>query len=212
MNAMIQIIGGEFGSRRLVEPGPGESSRPYQARIREAVCNLLRGWFEGARVLDLFAGVGTMGLEAVSRGASDVVLVEQSRETFKRMEQNIDSLGCGDRARAVCGDALSPHIAGSAPRPVDLLFVDPPYAFMTDEQRRLRVLEQITRLQPAMAQSAFAVLRSPIGPADADLSITGWNGPEEHHYGAQRWILLYEPADQSQDNSAPTAGRVDIDP
>ena len=208
---MIRIIGGEFGSRRLLEPDRDESSRPYQARIREAVCNLLRGWFEDARVLDLFAGVGTMGLEAVSRGAQEVVLIEKSRETFKRLQQNIESLGCGDRARAVHGDALSPHIAGSAPRPIDLLFVDPPYVLMTDERSRTRVLEQITRLQPIMAHPAFAVLRSPIGPDDADLTISGWNGPEVHHYGAQRWILLYEPVGHDQDNSAPTAGQVDID-
>ncbi len=206
---MIRITGGEYSSRQLIEPGTGETSRPYQARTREAVCNLLRGWFEDAQVLDLFAGVGTMGLEAVSRGATNVVLVEKSRETFARLQQNIERLGCGDRARAVHGDALSPHIAAIAPRPVDLLFVDPPYALMTDENARPLVLQQITSLCAVMAEPAFAVLRSPLGPDEVDLAIDDWNGPEPHHYGSQHWVLLYEPARAAVDKSAPTAQDVD---
>lgn len=209
---MIRIIGGEYRSRRLIEPGPSEASRPYQARVREAVCNLLRGWFTDARVLDLFAGVGTMGLEAVSRGATDAVLVEKSRDTFRKLQANIDALGCGDRARAVCGDALSPHIAAQAPRPVDLLFADPPYGLMTDERSRRRVLMQVAALESVMARPSLAVLRSPIGPPDADLVLPGWNGPEVHRYGSQRWILLYEPHTAHADESSAAVRSVDNGP
>ena len=63
---MIKIIGGEFRSRKLAAPADESVSRPYPQRVREAVVNTLREWFDGARVLDLFAGVGSMGLEAVS--------------------------------------------------------------------------------------------------------------------------------------------------
>lgn len=76
---MLQISGGEYRSRRLTSPPDAEVSRPYARRAREAVFNLLRGWFEDARVLDLFAGVGTMGLEAASRGAAAVVMVERDK-------------------------------------------------------------------------------------------------------------------------------------
>lgn len=208
-NAMLRIIGGEFRSRHLIEPGPGESSRPYLGQMREAVCNILRGWFEDARVLDLFAGVGTMGLETVSRGAAMVVMVEKSRDTFLKLKENIEALGCGDRARAIQADALSPHILAEAPRPVDLLFVDPPYELMEDEKRREKVLRQMANLLPAMAQESFAVLRSPIGPEQVDLTIDGWAGPEPHFYGTEKWILLYEPTAtaakraESKDDSSP---------
>lgn len=191
---MLRIIGGEFRSRHLIEPGPGESSRPYLGQMREAVCNILRGWFDDARVLELFAGVGTMGLECVSRGAASVVMVEKSRDTFRKLKENIEALGCGDRARAVQADALSSHILAEAPRPVDLLFVDPPYELMEDPKRRERVLRQMANLLPAMAEESFAVLRSPVGPEEVDLQIEGWAGPEPHFYGKEKWILLYEPA------------------
>src|SRR5262245_15938357 len=77
--AMLKIIAGEFRSRKLLTPDDGSVSRPYGARVKESIFNLLRGWFEGATVIDLFAGVGTMGLEAVSRGAARVFMVERDR-------------------------------------------------------------------------------------------------------------------------------------
>ena len=73
---MIKIIGGEYRSRILEGPPDASTTRPITARVKEAVFNLLRGWCDDAVVLDLFAGVGAIGLEAVSRGAREVVLVE----------------------------------------------------------------------------------------------------------------------------------------
>ena len=67
---MIKIIGGEYRSRKLLTPENESVSRPYGSRVKESLFNLLRGWFEGATVIDLFAGVGTMGLECASRGAA----------------------------------------------------------------------------------------------------------------------------------------------
>src|SRR5690606_7638589 len=99
-------------------PEGGDVTRPYVDRVKESVFNLLRGWFDEANVLDLFAGVGTMGLEAVSRGAANVLLVEQNRKVFKLLEENIRQLGCGDRAVAMLGDALGSICLLRAPRPV----------------------------------------------------------------------------------------------
>ena len=190
---MLRITGGDYRSRRLSSPPDAEVSRPYAQRAREAVFNMLRGWFEDARVLDLFAGVGTMGLEAVSRGAAAVVMVERDRRIGRLLEENIATLACGDRATAVHADALGAVALARAPEPVDVVFVDPPYAMMRDGGGRERVLGQIARCRQAMAARSFLVLRSPLGPDDADLTVGGFDGPEPHRYGSGMWVLLYQP-------------------
>jgi 16S rRNA (guanine(966)-N(2))-methyltransferase RsmD len=195
---MLKIIAGEFRSRMLLSPEDAGVSRPYASRAKESVFNLLRGWFEeGARVLDLFAGVGTMGLEAVSRGAAQVVMVERNREIFRLLERNIATLGCADRATAVLGDALSPLALDRAPQPVDIVFIDPPYEMLEEPSTRARVLEQIARLREVMADRGFVVLRSPIGSRDADFTVPGFAGPEEHTYGKGMHVMLYAPSNES---------------
>lgn len=190
---MLKIIAGEYRSRHLLSPPDGETSRPYAHRVREAVFNLLRGWWEDARVLDLFAGVGTVGLEAASRGAAEVVTVERDRRIFRLLEENIATLDCGDRVTAVMADALGPGALLRAPTPVDLVFIDPPYLLMREEASRSRVFEQMTRCAAIMADPSFLVLRSPLGPEDIDLAVPGLAGPEPHRYGPGMWVLLYQP-------------------
>jgi 16S rRNA (guanine(966)-N(2))-methyltransferase RsmD len=191
---MPRIIAGEFRSRRLLSPPDDEITRPYPDRVRESVFNTLREWFdEESRVLDLFAGVGSMGLEAVSRGATDVLMVERSRPIYRLLQQNIDALGCGDCAKALLGDALGPVCLARAPRPVDLVFLDPPYAMMREAASRQRVLAQAGRCRDVMAERSFLILRSPIGPTEADLSISGFEGPEDHRYGRGMWVSWYQP-------------------
>lgn len=192
---MIKIIEGEFGSRILDTPEDGSRTRPYTARLRNSVFNQLRGWFEGARVLDLCAGVGTVGLEAVSRGAAKVVMVEQSRDVYKYLRRNIETLGCGDRAQAVCGDAMSESTLAHAPTPVDLIFVDPPFQMIETESSRRRVLRQVARCRSVMGDRGFLVLRSPIGPPDVDFTIPGFEGPEVQRHKREHWIMLYAPGE-----------------
>ncbi len=191
---MLRIIAGEYRSRRLHGPPDEAVSRPYANRAKEAVFNLLRGWFEDASVLDLFAGVGTVGLEAVSRGARSVTMVERDRQMFRLLERNVAELGCGDRVTLVQGDALGPTALLRALTPIDLIFVDPPYALMTDDGGRARVLGQIGDARSVMAERGFVVLRSPIGPDTVDLAVPGFDGPEAHNYGKNMWVLLYAPA------------------
>jgi 16S rRNA (guanine966-N2)-methyltransferase len=190
---MLTIIAGEYRSRRLLSPPDERRSRPYLQRIKESVFNQLRGWFDGARVLDLFAGVGTMGLEAVSRGASAVVLVEQDRHIYEILRQNVEALGCGDRAETVRGDALAETALLRAPAPVDIVFLDPPYAMMEDEPSRGRVLAQAARCGSIMAERSFLVLRCPLGPDQIDLGIEGFEGPEAKRHRPDMWVLLYQP-------------------
>jgi 16S rRNA (guanine966-N2)-methyltransferase len=206
---MLKIIGGEFRSRVLRSPPGDETTRPYLARVRESVFNLLRGWCEDASVLDLFAGVGTVGLEAASRGARTVVLVERDRRLFELMQTNIDALGCGDRVQAVHGDALSPVTIARAAAPVDLVFVDPPYPMMREPASRERVLRQIEACRSIMGEQGFVVLRSPLGPDDADWAIPGFDGPEAHRYGPTMWVLLYAPATGDDPDRDPGSARAD---
>lgn len=192
---MPKIIAGEFRSRSLRTIPGSELTRPMLSRVKESVFGMLHEWFDGARVLDLFAGIGTMGLEAVSRGASAVLMVERDARVFGVLQRNIDTLQCGDRAQAMLADALAQTCLMRAPQPVDLVFVDPPYAMMHEEASRQRILDQITRCRPIMGDKGFIVLRSPFGPSDIDLSIEAFTGPEPHRYRKDMWALFYEPAD-----------------
>ncbi len=189
---MLRILAGEYRSRHLQIP-EGTDTRPMGARTKEAVFNILRGWFKDARVLDLFAGVGTMGLEAASQGASRVVCVEQNRQIGEYLRANILTLGCQDRVQWVQTDALGPGSISAAPSPVDIVFVDPPFALMADASSRERVLTHIAHLKPVMAEKAFVVLRSPDHLKELSYAIDGFVGPEVHHYGPQQHILLYMP-------------------
>ena len=190
---MVRIIAGEYRSRQLLTVKDDATTRPFLSRVKDSVFSMLHEWFEGARVLDLFAGVGTVGLEAVSRGAASVLMVERSAATFRILKKNIEQLGCGDRAKALLGDALGQTALLRAPRPVDLVFVDPPYILLENAGSRQRVLDQIVRCREVMADKGFLVLRSPIGPDEIG-SLEGFRGPEPHRYRKDMWILLYEPS------------------
>ena len=161
------------------------------ARVKESIFNLLRGWFEDARVLDLFAGIGTLGLEAVSRGAADVVMVERDKEIHSILEWNIRELGCDDRCRAVKADALGPSALAQAPRPVDVVFMDPPYAIMAEGKMVQAVLTQLERLEPVMADKSWLVLRTPMALSEQQRTLAGYSGPELHEYGEDMFVYLY---------------------
>lgn len=121
----IRIIGGAWRSRRVRFPAaPG--LRPTPDRVRETLFNWLGSLVEGARVLDLFAGSGALGLEALSRGAARVEFVERRRSVAAALRANLERLGGDERGQVRCGDALA--WLHSARGPFDLVFMDPPYA------------------------------------------------------------------------------------
>ncbi len=126
---MTRIIAGTVGGRSLKVP-PGSGTRPTSDRVREALFSALeaRDAVRGAAVLDLYAGSGALGLEAASRGASRVVLVESDRRASAIATANARSLGL--RAE-VAGRTVQAHLSGAATA-FDLVLVDPPYA-VTEE-------------------------------------------------------------------------------
>jgi len=119
------VVAGEAGGLRLGAPA-GTATRPTSDRVREAVFNALDslGVVEEAIVLDLFAGSGALGIEALSRGAAQATFVDADRAAVASIGENLAHTGMAERARVVRGDALD-FLAGAGP--VDLILIDPPY-------------------------------------------------------------------------------------
>ncbi|MGH8428656.1 MAG: 16S rRNA (guanine(966)-N(2))-methyltransferase RsmD [Gammaproteobacteria bacterium] len=121
----LRIVGGTWRSRRIRFPAvPG--LRPTPDRLRETLFDWLGPWIEGRRVLDLYAGSGALGLEALSRGAREAVFVERSRTVAAALRENLAALGAADAGRIECADALA--FLHSDPDAFDLVFLDPPWA------------------------------------------------------------------------------------
>jgi 16S rRNA (guanine966-N2)-methyltransferase len=118
----MRIIAGTHRGARFAAP-KGLATRPTGDRVREAAFNLI-GPVDDARVLDLFAGSGAMGLEALSRGAGSATFVESDRAACRAIQQNLEKLRLGG-ARVVCADAV--WTVRQDPRVYDLVLVDPPY-------------------------------------------------------------------------------------
>jgi 16S rRNA (guanine966-N2)-methyltransferase len=117
----VRVIAGEFRGRRLQAP-PGARTRPTADRVREALFSML-GDVSGARVLDLYAGSGALGIEALSRGAASAVFVERDARAAATIKRNLDALGAEAEVRRQ--DALRFLAAGEGR--FDLMFCDPPY-------------------------------------------------------------------------------------
>jgi 16S rRNA (guanine966-N2)-methyltransferase len=124
----MRVVAGVAGGRRLTAPA-GRQVRPTSERVREALFNALGslGAIDGATVLDLFAGTGALGIEALSRGAASAVFVDADARAVAAIKENLAATGLAERARVVQADALR-YLAG-APPTVDVAFADPPYAF-----------------------------------------------------------------------------------
>jgi 16S rRNA (guanine966-N2)-methyltransferase len=121
---LLRIIGGEWRGRKIHFP-PAQAIRPTPDRVRETVFNWLQGVTPGSRCLDLYAGSGALGLEALSRGAREVVFVDVEPAVVRHIGDTLRTLGC-DRGQAVRADAAG-FLAQPA-TPFDVIFLDPPFA------------------------------------------------------------------------------------
>jgi len=157
----LRIIGGKHRSRKLLSPPEQAATRPIPDRVKLALFNMLRGHTEGAAVIDLFAGTGALGLEAVSRGATRALFVERDRRMAKVLQENITRLGEGGAAEVAIGDALGPAPIARCPRPLKLAFVDPPYPMTLDPNDWPRIIDQCAKLIELMRPDGYLVLRTP---------------------------------------------------
>src|SRR5438046_2603965 len=118
----MRVIGGRFRSRKL-KSLPGLAIRPTPDRLREALFNVLARQIEGSVFLDAYAGSGAVGIEALSRGAKHVILIERNAQALAVIRQNLLSLGIDKEATVIRGSVAS-SLRGYAP---DIAFLDPPY-------------------------------------------------------------------------------------
>ncbi|MGN7781103.1 16S rRNA (guanine(966)-N(2))-methyltransferase RsmD [Mycolicibacterium sp. 22603] len=176
---MTRIIAGVFGGRRISVPASG--TRPTTDRVRESLFSVLtaRLDFDGIGVLDLYAGSGALGLEALSRGASSALFVESDRRAAAVIEANIDTLGA--RGAAVRRAPVD-KVVQSSGRPVDLVFADPPYEVSTTAVEK--VLSAL-HTNGWVRAGALAVIERPTGAAALTWP-TGWEADDARRYGDTR--------------------------
>lgn len=181
--AMTRIIGGLAGGVRLHVPLRG--TRPTAERVREAVFSALdaRSLCDGARVLDLFAGSGALGLEAASRGAESVVLVERDRAAAKVAERNAAAVAKAGAAQALVEQAAVRPFLQRSGRQFDLVFVDPPYDLPDDELTGVLVDLAPLLQHPATVVVERARKAGPLDPpGDLEVERTRDYGDTTLHY------------------------------
>jgi 16S rRNA (guanine966-N2)-methyltransferase len=177
----MRVIAGTYGGRTLKAP-PGDATRPTSDRVREALFSILGTRVQQARVLDLFAGSGALGLEALSRGAESVTFVDDAQPAIKTINHNLQALCAQADVRR--GDALRflSHASESGAQ-YDLVFLDPPY------RQADRLARPLSEALPAvLAPGAVAVAESDRrAPLALDLALS-----DERRYG-DTLIRIYGP-------------------
>lgn len=179
----MRVISGSAGGRKLVVPD-GTLTRPTADRVKEAIFNSLFSLdvLDGASVLDLFAGSGSLGIEALSRGASHTTFVETDRDALRAIRSNLDTLGLDADATVIAGDGLA-HLTRE--HRFDLVLLDPPYGF--DHWDELL----------ALVHDAVVVIES-----DREIDLPdGWSTHRERRYGSTVVTLATAPA--TSESSSP---------
>ncbi len=186
---MMRIITGSAKGKKLVSL-EGDATRPTSERIKEAIFSSIQFDVEGRRVLDLFAGSGQMGLEALSRGASKATFIDLSREAMDIVKQNAKTTGFFDQSHFLVSDWRNYIRKASGREQFDLVFVDPPYAMecCADAAKYLAEKELII-------PGAIVVLES--GEEEISLDdprLSGYRSIKSTHYGKKTFvnILFYE--------------------
>jgi 16S rRNA (guanine966-N2)-methyltransferase len=199
----MRIIGGLHRSRKLLAPRDDRTTRPITDRVKQSLFDRL--WSMGlvtlesggesadaggggGNVIDLFAGTGSLGLEALSRGSARCLFVEKDRSARDLLQKNLTSLDLAGQARIIAMDALAASWLTVVPaecRPVRVVFVDPPYALTDDPEAYARVADLIAAIGAApglMEPGGVAVLRTSDHAQVAP--VAGWDGPATYSYGS----------------------------
>ncbi|MFH1145240.1 MAG: 16S rRNA (guanine(966)-N(2))-methyltransferase RsmD [Candidatus Eisenbacteria bacterium] len=190
----MRIVAGQWRGRALDSPA-GLEHRPTQERVREAVFDALGARLPGARVVDLYAGSGAMGLEALSRGAAGAVFVEAAPAALGALEENIRTLGAAGLCRVVACDVFA-FLEGRAGSDVevDLLFADPPYGTI-DEAWLSRVVGA-----SAIRWRAHATLVLESSRREAPLHPhSGWRRWRDRSYGETRILIDVRESHDAED-------------
>lgn len=163
----MRIIAGTWRSRSLIQPDPS-ITRPMPDRVKQAIFDMLGvrfdhlGGLPAIPVADVFAGSGSMGLEALSRGAAHCWFLERHPETLAVLRQNIETLSARNVSTLVVGDAWRCDFGASPPPPLELVFLDPPYRDALDSSDNGLVKRFIEKIAAACAPAAMLVLHHPV--------------------------------------------------
>ena len=183
----MRITGGEFGGRTLKVP-KSDAIRPTQDRVREAVFNIIQCEIAGADFLDLFAGSGAVGLEALSRGARSVTFVERNRRHLAVLGENLDAIladkGPRGVAEVVGADAYR-WIANYAGAGFSIGFADPPYA-LGEERGYAAVLEALAARGVIRTEGLFVAEMTAVQQAE---ETPGWELLRDREYGKTRLCI-----------------------
>ena len=182
----MRVITGSARGRRLKEL-EGLETRPTTGKVKEALFSVIQFDIEGRRVLDLFAGTGQLGSEALSRGAECAVFVERRRDALQVIRENLEACGMTDKARVVNGDAMSYLKSGEK---FDLIFLDPPYASGLLEQ----ALEEIVRFDICRRHGII------VAESAADKTLPPLAGPyalyREYRYGKIKLTVYHRDGNE----------------
>jgi 16S rRNA (guanine966-N2)-methyltransferase len=195
----MRITGGAHRSRPLRAP-KGDATRPTSDRVREALFAILESSLDGARVLDLYAGTGALGLEALSRGARAATLVESSRSALVAISANVTALRLEGQVRVVPGAVERSAGALSTGGPYDLVLADPPYALVASGAAVDAIVHLVER--GILAPGGTLVLEH--GKGDATPSIRGLSLSQTRRYG-DTVLAFYAALAASSAEGAPRA-------
>jgi 16S rRNA (guanine966-N2)-methyltransferase len=195
----MRIIAGTKRGMKLVRP-ESNVTRPITDRIKESLFNVLQNYdlLAGAKVADLFCGVGSLGLEALSRGAAWVTFVEQDPGVLATLEANIAKAGFGDRSRVVRASAfrVGAPLGPGDPR-YDLVFVDPPYATTQEVGEHSSLADLLQVLQGQVVAKGVVVVRT-----HRRVAVLEDYGPfhvvDRRQWGTMSIVLLQAKADEQQ--------------
>jgi 16S rRNA (guanine(966)-N(2))-methyltransferase RsmD len=179
----MRVITGEYRGRKLIVP-KGDSVRPTADRVKEALFSMLSDSVRGAKVIDVFAGSGSLGIEALSRGAAECLFFENSAEAAAALSANLDALDIGRAARIERADfraAMTRHAGYAA----DIVFIDPPYAAGLYEE----TMQSLIRYD-MIKFGGIAVLES-AGNGVRDAHYDGYIMQKEKRYG-KTFVRFYE--------------------
>lgn len=184
----MRIISGARRGRKLYAP-KGLTVRPTSDRVKEAVFNILGDAVREARVLDLFAGVGGLGLEALSRGAGRVVFVDQDSRSVDALTRNASAMFQSGQFLILRLDATRPSVRIASEGPYDLIFLDPPY----NKGLAVKALKTISR-QGLAASGCLAVVEHDRREDPAIDELAGWGLSDRRLYGKTH-ISFLSPAE-----------------
>lgn len=199
----MRIIAGELGGRQLLPP-QGEVTRPITDRVKQSLFDILAPRLPGAVVYDLFAGTGSMGLETLSRGARQAIFFEADRSALARLNQNIMALRVADRSRIIPGDlfkwfhratqkpaeaSVDQTVQSRGAGPADLVFLDPPYRFLTDRPDELLQLS-LHLAHAHLHAGSLVVFRHDVKD---ELELPNLERVDVREYGGMRLEFLVRP-------------------